>query len=64
MVLCLRYDDRFEADLVNGEPDGNILTVLRALTVSPQVSPFPYGSLPEKLTFSSISSRCERQPSP
>ncbi|GAA5839517.1 hypothetical protein JCM3766R1_003566 [Sporobolomyces carnicolor] len=34
MVLCLRYDDRFEADLVNGEPDGNILTVLRALTIN------------------------------
>jgi hypothetical protein len=34
MVLCVQYDEKFEADLAQGEPDPQILTVLRALTVS------------------------------
>lgn len=41
MVLCVRHDDSFDSDLARGEPDPQILTVLRALAVRPVPSLSP-----------------------
>ncbi|GAA5883202.1 hypothetical protein JCM16303_007304 [Sporobolomyces ruberrimus] len=33
IILCVDYDENFDRDLAHGEPDSQILTVLRALTI-------------------------------